>query len=340
LEGELSQVLRCFGLGELQAASRVERGFVDENWIVETERGRYFLKRRHPRRRQSEQVIQAQHELIEHLRRVGFPAPILVPAATGESFLALEGEVYELEEYIEGGPYQPDRPEHLTAAARTLGRYHTCVEGFARQALRARGQLYCPENWQAILTRLREAWQLDRDEGLARIARHLESLVRDLASRYAEHGELSHLVIHGDYYAGNLLFDGDRVVGVVDYDKSSWQPRVAELAEALIYFASPRPGHLRYLVYPGFLVWEPFSRFVQGYAGLITLDEDEARALPDYVWCIWSSVSLWRLLERAPSRPPEARAALQEVLALANWARANASRMSEVVCQTKRKESP
>jgi homoserine kinase type II len=339
LEGELTRVLRCYGLGEVQAARRVERGFVDENWIVETERGRYFLKRRHPRRRQPEHVIRAQHELIEHLRRADFPAPTLVPAATGESFLALEGELYELEEYIDGRPYHPDRPEHLEEAARTLGRYHACVEGFAPQALRERGKLYYPENWQAILTRMRETWQLDRDVELARFERQLESLAHDLAARYAGHGELPHLIIHGDYHAGNLLFDGDRIIGLVDYDKASWQPRVAELAEALIYFASPRPGPFKHLVYPGFLAWAPFTRFVQGYARVITLDENEAQALPDYVWCIWFSVSLRRLLERAPRRPPEAVAALQEVLALANWARANARRMFEVACQAKRKES-
>ncbi len=339
MEGELKQVLRCYELGELRSARRLERGFVDENWVVETERGRYFLKRRHPRRRQAEQVIRAQHELIAHLRRAGFPAPVLVPAATGESFLALEGEVYELEEYIEGEPYRHDHPVHLEVAAWTLGRYHACVEGFDPPALREQGNLYCPENWQAVLQHLREAWQLDRDVGISRIAQRLESLAHDLAARFAGHGELPYLVIHGDYYAGNLLFDGDRVVGLVDYDKTGWQPRVAELAEALIYFASPRPGHMKHLVYPGFLVWEPFTRFVQGYACVIRLGENEARALPDYVWCIWFSVSLRRLLERAPRRPPEAVAALQEVLALANWARANASQMFEVACQARRKES-
>jgi Ser/Thr protein kinase RdoA (MazF antagonist) len=247
--------------------------------------------------------------------------------------------VYELEEYIEGGPYDHDRPEHLEAAARTLGRYHACVEGLAPRALRERGKRYYPESWQAILTCLCEAWQFDREADLARTARQLESVARDLAARYARHGELPHLVIHGDYHAGNLLFDGDRIVGLVDYDKVSWQPRVAELAEALIYFASPRPGHLQHLVYPGYLVWEPFTRFVQNYACIISLEENEARVLPDYVWCIWFSVSLRRLLERAPHRPPEALAALQEVLDLANWARANASRMFEVACQARQKES-
>ena len=40
----LARVLACYRLGELKVAHRIERGFVNENWLVETTRGRYFLK--------------------------------------------------------------------------------------------------------------------------------------------------------------------------------------------------------------------------------------------------------------------------------------------------------
>jgi len=98
------------------------------------------------------------------------------------------------------------------------------------------------------------------------------------------------------------------------------------LAEALIYFASPRPGHLKHLVYPGFLDWEPFTRFLQNYARAAALKENELPALSDYVCCIWLSVSLERLLEKG-SRPAKGLEALREVLALGRWADANTHRM-------------
>ena len=71
-------------------------------------------------------------------------------------------------------------------------------------------------------------------------------------------------------------------------------------------------------------------RFLQGYARLVAMDQNEIRALPDYIHCILFGVSLrciaQRLLEEGP-RPPEALAALQEVLALADWADASAGNM-------------
>jgi homoserine kinase type II len=327
-EHELQRVLEYYDLGDLRSARRARRGFVNENWGLETTRGRYFLKRRHPHLRNPD-VIRAQHALIAHLRGAGFPAPAILPAASGASLLVLHGDCYEVQEYIEGAPYDHASPAHFREAALTLGRYHRHVQSFAPQVLRNQGELYSPAILNATLTDLAHAWELGQDRDLASIIRQLAAHAADLATRFADHRALPHVVIHGDYYAGNLLFEDDRIVGVVDYDKARWQPRAVEVAEALIYFASPRPGHLKHLVYPGFLNWESFTRFLRHYARAATLDESEVQALPDYVRCIWLSISLQRLLEKG-TRPAESPEALREVLALGDWAAANARRMVEV----------
>jgi homoserine kinase type II len=341
----LVRVLACYDVGQFKAAHRIERGFVNENWIVETTQGRYFLKRRPPHLRQPDApavalavaiaVIRAQHALMARLRERDFPAPAVAPTIHGETLHVAGDEFYEVHEYIEGEPYDHGRPAHLAEAAVTLGRYHTCVQGFAPRALRDLGELYTPAILKANLSKLSEAWSLqppasDFQPPTSNL-QQLEAHVADLAARFAQApalGSLPHLVIHGDYYAGNLLFEGDRIAGVVDYDHARLQARVVELAEALIYFASPRPGHLKHLVYPGFLQWEPFTRFLRHYARVVTLEENEVRALPDYVRCIWLAISLQRLWEKG-ARPAWGTQALQEVLALGDWARANAQRMSE-----------
>jgi homoserine kinase type II len=325
---DLENALRCYPLGELRAAQRIERGFVNENWIVTTERGRYFLKRRHPDLRQYE-VIRAQHDLMRRLRQLGFPAPAIVSTTQDETLLILDGEFYEIQEIIEGEPHDDERLEHLEEAALTLGRYCVCVQGLAPQALRQPGKLYAPTLARTALIHLIQAWQLDQDPELSPILRQLQAHVADLAVRFARHGSLPHLIIHGDYYAGNLIFQGDHIVGVVDYDKARWQPRVVELAEALIYFASPRPGPLQYLVYPGALDLGRFKHFLQSYARVVILAENELYALPDYIRCIWLQVSLTRLLERG-SRPSWSCQALHEALMLADWAAAHTHAIVEI----------
>ena len=328
MKSELRRALGYYDLGELRTARRIKRGFVNDNWAVEMAQGHYFLKRRHPHLHRPD-LIRAQHDLMEWLRRAGFPAPAIVPTASGETFLALDGEFYEIHEYIEGQPYDHERPEHLEEAATTLGRYHTCVQGFAPQALRNLGALYSPTILRTTLTDLSEAWGLDRDPDLAQIAGQLKAHALDLTARLARHGALPHLVIHGDYYGGNLLFDGDRIVGVVDYDKARWQPRVIELAEALIYFATERSGHLKHIVYSGTLDLGVVHQFLAAYTDMVSLSEPEIHALPHLIRMIWLCASLNPPLEPLMS-PEAAPQAAPEVLALAGWAQAHASDIVEI----------
>lgn len=354
MEDELRQVLSYYNLGEPRSFQRVECGFVNDNWVLETTRGRYFLKRRHTDLRNPE-IVYFQHGLMKHLRQAEFPAPAILPTISGETYLVHAGEFYEIQEYINGAPCEPISPPHFQAAAVTLGHYHARVQSFVPPSVCDQGDLYGPAIVTINLTSLTEAWELDRYSTLAQTLHQLETHAEELAALFAEHEELPSLVIHGDYHAGNLLFQGDRIIGVVDYDKACWQPRVVELAEALIYFASTRPGHLKHLVYPGFLDWDKFRTFLNYYScglnsyakeaeqratrsGLNSVtepvyhDEDnflkvnEVHALPDYIRCIWLAVSLRRLLEKG-SRPVEAEEALCEVVALGDWSADNRERM-------------
>lgn len=355
-EKELKQVLRHYDLGRLRSVQQLELGYVNENWIIDTTRGRFFLKHRYPGLKKTG-LIHAQHALIEHLRQSGFPAPKILATKSGDTLLVLDERFYEIQTYIEGGPYRPDRPEHFQAAAAMLGYYHLSVDGFLNQALSDQGKLYCPQVLNENLTNLMKEWKTCGDPRVKKIFRQIKSSASELRERFARHPHLPEIVIHGDYHAGNLIFQNDRIVGVVDYDKSSWQPRVAELAEALIFFSSTSEGSLKHLVYSGFLSWDKFSKFLLGYASAFSSTAGDSRkqghlirfeagnvatrtgvetffgvselmVLPDYIRCIWLSISLRGLSERGPFLT-EFSEALNEVLTLGNWAAKNTQRIIE-----------
>lgn len=353
MENEIKRVLHKYDLGQLKGARQIERGFVNKNWTIETTHGRYFLKCRHPELRNPDLIL-TQRALISHLRHLGFPVPKILKGISGDTFVLLDGEFYEIQEFIEGSSYQHNRLAHLQEAAAKLGNYHACVQGFKPVALQDTGSLYNPAVLTARLTDLKNSYALKQDLLIQQIVQELESHAGDLATRFDKHGGLPYLFIHGDYHAGNLIFERNHIIGVVDYDKARWQPRVVEVAEALIYFASPRPGHLKHLVYPGFLEWEKFTRFLGYYAqGLgfdkgpvpavnlplldsearktiatedIILKKKEVLALPDYIRCIWLSIALQNIREKK-YRSTEAAEALKEVLALSNWSVGNRQKM-------------
>jgi Ser/Thr protein kinase RdoA (MazF antagonist) len=327
----LRRVLKHYNLGSVQAFRPAETGYVNDNWFVDTSEGRYFLKHRHPSLCCPD-IIRPQHQLVSWLRQAGFSSPTLVPTVGGETLLLHEDECYEVQEAIEGGPYDHDRPRHLEEAAATLARYHDLVAGLHLDALCSGGILYSPALLGKNLDRLVHTWRLERENGLRSLVRRLEDHRAELEDRFARHAPLPYLIIHGDYHGDNLLFQGDSVAGLVDYDKACWQPRVAELAEVLIYFASPRHHRLCHLVYPDVLRWQPFTRFLRAYAQVLCPSESEIAALPDYVGCVWLQMATQRLLERGDHRAPQDKQTLQELLILADWARASARKMVEI-CQ-------
>jgi Ser/Thr protein kinase RdoA (MazF antagonist) len=216
-----------------------------------------------------------------------------------------------------------------------LARYHRLVAGFDDPLLHLSYARYHPDTLEAIVARLIG----DRDRLSRRqrgIAERLRRHAAEIQARLAGFDLLPSLVIHGDYYSGNLIFRDNKIVGVLDYDLAHWAPRVVEVAEALIYFAredlrrtrgAPR---FRHIVYAGWVDLDLVSRFIAAYRQEGELTPAEIRALPDVMRLIWLSASLSPPL-RPRLRMDRDAEALTEVLTLADWARENSQALSSAL---------
>ena len=324
---DIVRILAHYHLGDLERYQHIRRGYVNEKWLVETTEGRYLLKCRHPSLREP-RLVSAQHGLMGYLLGTGFPVPALISTRYGTSFLETEGEVYEMQAYLAGVPCDPTRPAHLATAARTLGWYHGAVQGFDSPALHRPAERYGPRALGQIVERLQKSWRGRTTAQLDLFIGELQGHARDLEARFREFGPLPALVIHSDYYADNLIFQGDRVVGVIDFDLAHWCSRAMEVAEALLAFATERCRRFESIVYRGVLELDVAHQFLAAYAETAELSEAEIQALPHLIRTIWLCASLDPPLEPLLSleRAPQA---LPEILALAGWARAHAADIVE-----------
>lgn len=324
----LADVLAHYDLGMLRAHKRIEQGYVSEIWAVETTGGRYVVKRRHPALSEP-CLIRGQHALVRHLCAARFPAPHIVATVRGATFVELDQEIYEVHKYVSGVLCDPARPAHRETAARTLGWYHRAVEGFDHPALHRDRERYGTGALDRISSALQGAWEAGWTPGLDRLYQALCWHADDLRAQYKGFGHLRELIIHGDYYAENLILKGNAIAAVVDYDLAHWCARALELAEALIYFAREPTSRFRYIVYPGVLDLSLIGQFLASYSDLVDLSVAEVCALPHLIRVIWLCASLDPPLRSLIS----AEAALQavpEVLALADWAVAHTSEIVEI----------
>lgn len=322
---EAAHIIERYGLGDLRAREDLTLGTINWNCAVETSQGRFFLKRRHPAL-SAPALIEAQHQLIAHLRANGIPAPEVHRTPGGDSFVAHGGHLYEVHAWASGQRYDGGQPGHLEAAGAMLARYHLAARTFEppEPLLRRRGWLYGPAIMERLARYLEGRWS-----GLDDWWAEMRERAATIGEAHPQHADLTSLVIHGDYYANNLLFEGDHIVALLDYDNAAHQSRVVEVAEALIYFANQRDERLSVGVYDGIMNLERVGRFMAAYDGVWALTPGERAALPATVQAIWLTVSLRRLDERADASRGEALARLREAKLLSDWVEAHSAALVE-----------
>jgi len=157
--------------------------------------------------------------------------PVAVPNRDGESVSRLpDGAVLRLLEFVPGTPWG-EAGEASVARCRELGRVLACMA-------RALGSLCEPA------ARRSHAWDLTAAEQHRDLVRLIEDDSRRAVLERAFHlfascrpmlDELPRGFIHGDANDENVLVEGDRIVGILDFGDSLENPLVCDLAIALSY---------------------------------------------------------------------------------------------------------
>lgn len=214
----------------------------------------------------SERDTIARHAFMRHLATSGLPIPTLRDRPEGVSYAvvpfvpltdpqqasgftySLENAIYELQAYIPGRRFVTDgasEDTHLAAAARTLAELHNASRDYAGP-----DHLWPDDRTPLAIARvyLTRTAEASRGAGVARsVATCLRRLARDgahwtteAAARLDARRDLLRLHVHGDYQPHNLVFDGDRVAAIYDFDAMHHDLRVMELAYALLAFTGLR----------------------------------------------------------------------------------------------------
>ena len=282
---ELALCLNRYDLGEIRSIREFVRGSpAAPKVLIECERGRFMFKRRPRGRDQREHVLFA-HRLQLFLGERGFPLPHLVATRDRfESMLIVDGAIYELFQFIEGGDY--DRSGAATAAAgAALGTFHRLTECYASPK--------APIDWhyhdrpavrgaiaESVKT-LGAAGNGDVDARTAQV-KQLQGLYRRCAAHADELGlrRWPPQIIHGDWHPGNMLFDEGGVAAVMDYDSARLAPRVLDIANGALQF-SIQAGSDDPRQWPSELDLPRLGEFLRGYRSTgRALAAAEGQALP------------------------------------------------------------
>jgi len=283
---ELTVVLSHYDLGIVQEMRGFPRGsHAAAKVVVRTDRGKFLIKRR-PVGRDGPYRVAFSHALQRYLASKNFPLPHLIGTRHHNNSMLKVGEaIYEVFEFIEAEPYHGGLVETYEAG-KTLALYHSLVKNYHPQWNPPRGHyhdarlVYDAFKPMAEILLRRKEMRSRRDE--------LIDLIKQLRECYSQAAEVVNdlgmpkwetQIVHSDWHPGNMLFDHEHVVAVIDYDSARIRPRVMDVANGCLQFSMVAGGE-------DLTTWEfradanRAKRFLRGYDELNMLSKAEIQAVP------------------------------------------------------------
>ena len=290
-EFDLQELADEYGLGSVAGVRKTRGGAVNENWIVRTATGTVVVRK--VTRRLSHRDIQFEHSFIKALSRANFPYRLPQPLRTraGRTVVMRNGAYIWVYRYIEGCHSRPCREAIIVQMAEAMATAHKVAGRFTlRQPKKTPIALEDP--W---LVRTLRHWQLkvvgSSDEYCRFFAARVQECIGILEQvRCTRYSALSRLPIHGDMCAANLVFSGERLSGIIDFDHCCSDTAVRDVTIALRYECTDGKD-----LFP--LDLPAARRFLRVYHRINPLSREEIDLIPPIAMADAADLFWWRIFE-------------------------------------------
>jgi homoserine kinase type II len=256
---ELEGFLAGYDLGAALSFKGVAEGVENSNFLLETEKGRFFLTIYE--RRVKAQDLPFFLGFMRRLASRGFPCPTPVESRIGELVGTLRGKPAAIVSFLTGIHVRRPSPAQCREAGAGLAWLHEAGAGFPGRRANDLGH----EAWAGLFASLRDAAERLKP-GLAET---IADDVRCLAAAWP--AGLPEGVIHADYFPDNVFFRGPAFSGAIDFYFAAWDALAYDIAIALNAWCFEPDGSFNITA---------ARAFVAGYEQRRSLSTAEREALP------------------------------------------------------------
>ncbi len=267
---EAREALTLWNIGDIDRLEPLAGGSRSSpKMVVHGTGGSFVLKRLSPSRDQGEHVRFA-HSFIAVAARAGIPVASPVVSKAGKTLESLHGSAYELFPLIQGVRWSRTGAQ-AAAAGQILGRLHEAGLGLHWQGpVRATSFHGSLAVFEAIRRIPKKVCSVDASTDVGELQAVCEAIAIAYRQASQEVDELGYAaidsqVVHGDFHPGNLLFQGDVIAGVIDFDAARLEPAVVDFANGVLQFASPGGSGAHVRSWPAALSEERVKAFMAGF---------------------------------------------------------------------------
>lgn len=213
---DIRRFLCRFDVGGLRQWQGVPGGSENTNYFLDCEAGSYVLTlvERGP-----EDALPFLIDLLDHLHDSRLPVPYAVRDREGEALHTLKGRPALLQPRFQGRHEMKPDAAMCRAVGEMLADLHRASATFGATRSSDRDPHWVLEQARALGSGV---WRTEK-EWLEPVLQRLEEWLPALDELPAE-------VIHGDLFRDNVLFDGPRISGVIDFYNAAHGPMLLDLA--------------------------------------------------------------------------------------------------------------
>ena len=258
-DAELEAFLARYDIGAALAFKGIAEGVENSNFLLETDKGRYFLTVYERRVRKDDLPFFL--GFMQHLARAGFPSATPVADVDGQLLGQIRGKPAAIVTFLTGLSVRRPGVEHCREAGEGLAWLHQAGAGFAGRRANDLGHAA----WPGLFAGLRDAAEALKP-GLGAT---IEGDVRQLAKAWP--AGLPEGVIHADFFPDNVFFRGPKFAGAIDFYFAAWDALAYDIAIALNAWCFEPDGSFNVTA---------ARAFVAGYERRRALNKAERKALP------------------------------------------------------------
>lgn len=198
---EMSARLKAYSIGSLVELKGILAGIENTNYFLTTTHGRYVLTLFE---RLSMQELPFYINLMSHLARHGIACPAPIANLRNELLTELNGKPSVIATRLNGASVMEPDANHCAQIGEILAEMHLAGQTYEERMKNQRG----PEWWTRTAPEVYPFMSADD-----------AALLRNEVQFQAQHrfDKLPTGAIHADLFRDNVLFDGDRVGGLIDF---------------------------------------------------------------------------------------------------------------------------
>jgi homoserine kinase type II len=200
-ESEVSAWLTRFSVGSVQTLEPISEGIENTNYFLTTAGGQFVLTLYE---RVPAEDLPFYLNFTAHLAKSGVAVPNPIADRTGGLFSILNGRPAALTQRIAGRPQMLPTALHCALVGAELGRLHNASRAFRTRISNKRGP----------------AWTLSTSRAIRPFVSADQNALIENELRFQRERRETRLpngAIHADLFRDNVLFDGDRLSGLIDF---------------------------------------------------------------------------------------------------------------------------